>query len=46
MLLWRIIRNMCRRVDELETDDSVTESSNLGRFIKLLESSDWGGLMR
>ena len=35
--------DMCRRVDELDSDDSVDGSSNLGRFIRLFESdlSKW-----
>ena len=32
--------DMCQRVSNLESDDSVTGSSNFGRFIKLFENSD------
>lgn len=32
--------DMCRRVKDLEADDSVTGSSNFGKFIKLFESDD------
>ena len=31
---------MSRRVKDLDSDDSVTGSSNFGRFIKLFENSD------
>lgn len=34
--------DMCRRMKALETDDSVSGSSNFGRFIKLFESDDSG----
>ena len=34
--------DMCRRMKALKTDDSVSGSSNFGRFIKLLESDDSG----
>ncbi|MGN0317912.1 MAG: hypothetical protein ACI4E1_08290 [Lachnospira sp.] len=33
---------MCHRVRILESDDSVTGSSNFGEFIKLFESDDSG----
>ncbi len=32
--------DMCQRVRDLESDDSVTGSSNFGKFIKLFESND------
>lgn len=32
--------NMCERVCNLETKDTVTGSSNFGRFMELFESSD------
>ncbi|MGN1275518.1 MAG: hypothetical protein ACI4UK_00820, partial [Floccifex sp.] len=32
--------DMCQRVRNLESDDSVTGSSNFGKFIKLFESDD------
>ncbi len=32
--------DMCQRVRNLELDDSVTGSSNFGKFIKLFESDD------
>lgn len=31
---------MCQRVRNLESDDSVTGSSNFGKFIELFESDD------
>ena len=34
--------DMCQRVRNLESDDSVTGSSNFGEFIKLFESDDIG----
>lgn len=34
--------DMCRRMKALKTDDSVSGSSNFGRFIKLFESDDSG----
>ena len=34
--------DMCHRVRNLESDDSVTGSSNFGKFIKLFESDDSG----
>lgn len=34
--------DMSRRVNKLETDDTVTGSSNFGRFIKLFEEADDG----
>ena len=34
--------DMCQRVWNLESDDSVTGSSNFGKFIKLFESDDSG----
>lgn len=34
--------DMFRRMKALETDDSVSGSSNFGRFIKLFESDDSG----
>ena len=33
---------MSRRVKDLDSDDSVTGSSNFGKFIKLFESDDSG----
>lgn len=33
-------KDMCQRVRDLELDDSVTGSSNFGKFIKLFESDD------
>ena len=33
---------MCQRVRNLELDDSITGSSNFGKFIKLFESDDSG----
>lgn len=35
-------KDMCMRVRELETDDSIIGSSNFGKFIKLFESDDCG----
>lgn len=35
-------RDMSRRVAELNSDDTVTGSSNFGKFIKLFESDDSG----
>lgn len=32
--------DMCQRVRNLELDDSITGSSNFGKFIKLFESDD------
>ena len=32
--------DMCKRVGDLESDDSITGSSNFGKFIKLFESDD------
>ena len=32
--------DMCQRVRNLESDDSVTGGSNFGKFIKLFESDD------
>lgn len=32
--------DMCKRVEDLESDDSVAGSSNFGKFIKLFESDD------
>ncbi len=32
--------DMCQRVRDLESDDSVTGSSNFGRFIERFENSD------
>ena len=40
MLLRRIIVDMSHRVRDLDSDDSVTGSSNFGKFIKLFESDD------
>ena len=34
--------DMCQRVRNLELDDSITGSSNFGKFIKLFESDDSG----
>ena len=34
--------DMCQRVRNLVSDDSITGSSNLGKFIKLFESDDSG----
>lgn len=34
--------DMCQRVSNLESDDSVTGSSNFGKFIELFESGDSG----
>ena len=34
--------DMCQRVWNLESDDSVTGSSNFGKYLKLLESDDSG----
>lgn len=34
--------DMCHRVRNLELDDSVTGSSNFGKFIKLFESDNSG----
>ena len=34
--------DMCQRVTNLEFDDSITGSSNFGKFIKLFESDDSG----
>ena len=34
--------DMCQRVRNLESDDSITGSSNFGKFIKLFESDDSG----
>ena len=36
--------DMCKRVGDLESNDSVTGSSNFGKFIKLFESDDSGWL--
>lgn len=33
---------MCQRVRKLELEDSVTGSSNFGKFVKLFESDDSG----
>ena len=33
-------KDMSRRVKDLDSDDSVTGSSNFGKFIKLFESDD------
>lgn len=38
--------DMCRRVSELDSDDSVGGSSNFGRFIKLFENNILGWLER
>lgn len=35
-------KDMCMRVRELKTDDSIIGSSNFGKFIKLFESDDCG----
>lgn len=35
-------KDMSRRVKDLDSDDSVTGSSNFGKFIKLFESDDSG----
>lgn len=35
-------RDMRQRVDKLDIDDSVTGSSNFGRFLRLFESNDSG----
>ena len=35
-------KDMCQRVRNLEWDDTVTGSSNFGKFIKLFESDDSG----
>lgn len=35
-------KDMRRRINSLETDDSVTGSSNFGKFIRLFESDDSG----
>ena len=35
-------KDMSQRVRKLDMDDSVTGSSNFGKFIKLFESSDCG----
>ena len=35
-------KNMSQRLEKLDTDDSVTGSSNFGKFIKLFESDDSG----
>lgn len=32
--------DMCHRISNLELNDSITGSSNFGKFIKLFESSD------
>ncbi len=32
--------DMCQRVRDLESDDSVTGSSNFGKFIELFEDSN------
>ncbi|MGN1198524.1 MAG: hypothetical protein ACI4TA_13125 [Acetatifactor sp.] len=34
--------DMCQRVRNLELDDSITGSSNFGKFIKLFESGNSG----
>ena len=34
--------DMCQRVRNLELDDSITGSSNFGKFIKLFQSDDSG----
>ena len=34
--------DVCQRVWNLESDDSVTGSSNFGKYLKLLESDDSG----
>ena len=34
--------DMSQRVRKLDSDDSVTGSSNFGKFIKLVESDDSG----
>ena len=34
--------DMCQRVRNLESDDSITGSSNFGKFINLFESDDSG----
>ena len=34
--------DMCKRVGDLESDDSVISNSNFGKFIKLFESDDSG----
>ena len=33
-------KDMSRRVKDLDSDDSVTGSSNFGKFINLFESND------
>ena len=33
-------KDMSKRVNELDSDDTVTGSSNFGKFIKLFESDD------
>lgn len=35
-------KDMSQRVRKLDSDDSVTGSSNFGKFIKLFESDDSG----
>lgn len=35
-------KDMCQRVESLVSDDSVTGSSNFGKFMKLFESDDSG----
>ena len=35
-------KDMSRRVKDLDSDDSVTGSSNFGKYLKLLESDDCG----
>ena len=37
-------RDMSRQVKDLYSDDSVTGNSNFGKFIKLFESDDSGGI--
>lgn len=36
--------DMCHRVRNLKVNDSVTGSSNFGKFIKLFESNDSNGI--
>ena len=35
-------KDMSKRVNKLDSDDTVTGSSNFGKFIKLFESDDSG----
>lgn len=42
LLTVRNYKDMSRRVKDLDSDDSVTGSSNFGKFIKLFESDDSG----